>query len=82
MDKAIQNCFDICPSSKCLGTGAVQSRADFNIRTEEVLFMLDSTVQVYIKYYRLINFNLWPQIKAFIAFIGKAFKDKQLLAYP
>ena len=36
MDKAIQNCFDICPSSKCLGTGAVQSRADFNIRTEEV----------------------------------------------
>ena len=37
MDKAIQNCFDICPSSKCLGTGAVQSRADFNIRTEEVL---------------------------------------------
>ena len=37
MDKAIQNCFDICPSSKCLGTGAVQSRADFNIRTEEVV---------------------------------------------
>ena len=37
MDKAIQNCFDICPSSKGLGTGAVQSRADFNIRTEEVL---------------------------------------------
>ena len=38
MDKAIQNCFDICPSSKRLGTGAVQSRADFNIRTEEVIF--------------------------------------------
>ena len=37
MDKAIQNCFDICPSSKRLGTGAVQSRAIYNIRTEEVL---------------------------------------------
>ena len=36
MDKAIQNCFDICPSSKRLGTGAVQSRAIYNVRTEEV----------------------------------------------
>ena len=34
-----QNCFDIFPSSKCLGTGAVQSWADFNIRTEEVFDM-------------------------------------------
>ena len=34
------------------------------------------------KYYRLIYFNLWPQMKAFIAFIGRAFKVKQLLAYP
>ena len=27
LDKAIQNCFDICLSSKRLGTGAVQIRA-------------------------------------------------------
>ena len=37
MDKAIQNCFDICPSSKRLGTGAVQSRAIYNGQTEEVI---------------------------------------------
>ena len=36
MDKAIQNCFDICSSSKHLGIGAVQSRAIYNGRTEEV----------------------------------------------
>ena len=45
MDKAIQNCFDNCPSSKCLGTGAAQSRADFNIRTEEVLALWESGVK-------------------------------------
>ena len=62
MDKAIQNWFDICLSSKRLGTGAVQSRAIYNVRTEEVLYNTKAEV--------FVDQQNWLNLVRFLAAFG------------